>query len=156
MSTPPSSAPLSLVVFVLDDQRYALRLSAVKQIVRAVEVTPLPQAPRSIRGVVNVRGKVLPVFDLRQRFRLPEREPELSDCIVLAQTSTRTVACVVDQVIGVIETTEAKTTSANEIFPSLDYVEGVVKLSEGLVFIHDLDTFLSPDERQLLEKALSP
>ncbi len=156
MSTTLSPAPLSLVVFVLDDQRYALRLSAVKQIVRAVEITPLPQVPRSIRGIVNVRGKVLPVFDLRQRFRLPEREPELSDCIVIAQTATKTVACVVDQVIGVVEAPESKTTTASEIFPSLDHIEGVVKLSEGLVFIHDLETFLSPAERQLLEKALSP
>ena len=156
MSTTLSPAPLSLVVFVLDDQRYALRLAAVKQIVRAVEVTPLPQAPRSIRGVINVRGKILPVFDLRLRFRLPEREPELSDCIVIAQTATRTIACVVDQVIGVVEATEAKTTEADEIFPRLDYVEGVMKLSEGLVFIHDLETFLSPDERQTLERALSP
>jgi len=156
MSTLPSPAPLSLVVFVLDDQRYALRLSVVKQIVRAVEVTPLPQAPRSIRGVINVRGKILPVFDLRERFRLPDREPELSDCIIIAQTTTKSVACVVDQVIGVVEAAESKTTAAVEIFPSLDYIEGVMRLEEGLVFIHDLETFLSPDERQLLEKALSP
>src|SRR5277367_233894 len=68
-----------LVVFDLEEQRYALRLSAVEQVVRAVEITPLPKAPEIIRGVVNVHGRVVPVYHIRARFRLPEREIDLSD-----------------------------------------------------------------------------
>jgi chemotaxis signal transduction protein len=62
---------IPLVVFTLDEQRYALHLDAVKRIVRAVEVTPLPKAPQIVLGVVNVQGKVIPVMNLRSRFSLP-------------------------------------------------------------------------------------
>jgi purine-binding chemotaxis protein CheW len=63
-----------LVVFALDEQRYALRLTAVERIVRAVEVTPLPKAPQIVLGVIDAQGRIIPVVDVRQRFRLTERE----------------------------------------------------------------------------------
>ena len=77
------SEPAQLVVFRLNGQRYALPLAAVERIVCAVEVTPLPGAPPVVLGVINVAGCVLPVFNIRRRFLLPEREVvprPLSDC----------------------------------------------------------------------------
>ena len=67
-----------LVVFALDDQRYALHLSAVDRVVPMVRVTPLPKAPDIVIGVVNVQGRVIPVINMRRRFRLPEREAALT------------------------------------------------------------------------------
>jgi len=78
---------IRLVVFTLDEQRYALRLSAVERIVRVVEVPPLPKAPEIVLGIVNVQGRVLPVVNIRRRFRLPEREAGLRDQLILALTS---------------------------------------------------------------------
>jgi purine-binding chemotaxis protein CheW len=77
------------VVFTLDEQRYALYLHAVVRVVRIVEITPLPQTPEVIRGVVNVQGQVIPVVDIRKRFQLPEREPELGDQLIIANTACR-------------------------------------------------------------------
>jgi purine-binding chemotaxis protein CheW len=131
-----------LVVFKLDDLRYALRLSVVEQVFRAVEITALPKAPEMIEGVINVR------------FRLPPREQALNDQLLVARTARRTVALMVDQVCDVIEREDGRIIAAQEISPGLDYVEGVVKLEGGLVFIHDLDTFLSLDEERKLERAL--
>ena len=62
-----------IVVFTLDEQRYALHLLAVERVVRAVEVTALPEAPEIVLGVVNVKGRIVPVINVRRRFRLPER-----------------------------------------------------------------------------------
>ena len=145
-----------LVVFNLEEQRYALRLSAVEQIVRVVEITLLPQAPDIIRGVVNIRGRIVPVYDIRTRFRLSNRELSLSDHLIVARTARRTVALVVDRVTGVVARTDEEVTGTQHISSSLEYVEGVVKLEDGLVFIHDLDTFLSVGEEARLEEALSP
>ncbi len=145
-----------MVLFGLDDQRYALRLSAVEQIVRMVEITSLPHAPGIISGIINIRGRVVPVFDIRQRFHLPEREIGLSDHLLVARAAQRTVALVVDKVLGVTARSAGEMTSTDRIFSGLAYIEGVMKLEDGLVFIHDLDTFLSADEKAMMERALAP
>jgi purine-binding chemotaxis protein CheW len=143
-----------LVVFALDEQRYALRLSAVEQIVRVVEIAPLPQAPGIILGIVNIQGRIAPVFHIRKRFHLPEREIDLSDHLIVARTAKRIVALVADTVIGVVTRADEEMTTAERIFSGLDYVEGVMQLDDGLVFIHDLDTFLSVEEEKTLEQAM--
>jgi purine-binding chemotaxis protein CheW len=145
-----------LVVFSLDDHRYALGLSAVQFVVRAVEISPLPRAPDSVEGIINVRGQVVPVFNLRRRFRLPERELQLDDHIILARTVRRGVALMVDAVNGVVECAADDTLPAEAVLPGTGYVTGVVKRPDGLILIHDLNTFLSLDEEQALEAALVP
>jgi purine-binding chemotaxis protein CheW len=146
---------LQLVVFALEDQRYALHLSAVERIVRAVEMTPLPKAPEIVIGVINVQGRIIPVFNIRRRFHLPEREIELSDQLIIANTARRTVALVVDTVDGVIERLSEEVTPADQVLPRIEYVEGIVKLENGLVLIHDLDKFLSIDEGTKLDEAVN-
>ena len=146
---------MQLVVFALEDQRYALHLSAVERIVRAVEMTPLPKAPEIVIGVINVQGRIIPVFNIRRRFHLPEREIELSDQLIIANTARRTVALVVDTVDGVIERLSEEITPADQVLPRIEYVEGIVKLENGLVLIHDLDKFLSIDEETKLDEALN-
>ena len=145
-----------LVVFCLDEQRYALRLFAVEQIVRMVEITPLPKAPEIILGVVNIGGRIVPVFHIRKRFHLPGRDIGLSDHLIVARTARRTVALTADAVIGVVARADEELAAVERIFPGLEYVEGVVKLDDGLVFIHDLDTFLSLEEEKKMERALAP
>jgi len=143
-----------LVVFSLDEQRYALLLSNVERIVRVVEITSLPKAPEIVLGVINVRGEIIPVVNIRKRFRLPEREITLSDHLIIAKTSRRAVALLADRVGQVLEVLENKIISAKKILPAMDYVEGVVKLEDGLILIHDLEKFLSLEEEKALERAL--
>jgi purine-binding chemotaxis protein CheW len=143
-----------LVTFVLDRQRYALDLSSVEKVVRAVEVTPLPKAPGIVSGVINMRGRVVPVFDIRKRFGLPERELALSDQMIIANTSGRTVSLAVEQVEGTMERSTLERVMPGKILPEMEYVEGVVKLDDGMVFIHDLDRFLSLEEEKELDDAL--
>lgn len=145
-----------LVVFTLDEQRYALRRAAVERVVRAVEVTPLPEAPEIVLGMINAQGRIVPVVNVRKRFRLPEREVELSDQFIIARTSRRTVALVVDAVNDVVLCAEAQVVASEKILPGLEHVEGVLKLPDGMIFVHDLDRFLSLDEEQALAEAMKP
>lgn len=143
-----------LVVFTIEKQRYALRLCGVERIVGVVDLTPLPKAPEIVLGVVNVQGRILPVVNIRKRFCLPERETNLSDRLIIANTSTRPVVLVADAVTGVVERSEKEVTAAEKILPGMEYVEGVAKFDDGLILIHDLDRFLSLEETRTLDKAL--
>lgn len=142
------------VVFSLDEQRYALRLSVVERVVHAVHVTPLAKAPSIVLGIVSLQGRIVPVVDVRQRFRLPARESKLSDQIIFAHTKRRLIALWVDKVTGVIECSEGDVTHAGTILSGIDCVEGVIQLSDGLILLHDLDAFLSLDEEKSVDDAL--
>jgi len=145
-----------VVTFELDGQKYALHLSAVQVVVCAVEITRLPQVPDIVAGIINYQGHVVPVFNLRRRFHLPERELQLDDHIILARTARRLVALVADAVGGVVECADGETIPLESVLPGTEYVAGVVKRPDGLILIHDLNTFLSLDEEQTLEAALAP
>ena len=145
---------IQLVELNLDDQRYALRLSTVERVIRVIEITPLPKAPEIVLGIVNIGGRIIPVINVRKRFRLPEKEIELGDHLILGQAGCRPVALVVDEVSSVVERPEREVIAAQEILPRLEYVQGVAKLEDGLLLIHDLNTFLSLEEEGTLDKAM--
>ncbi len=148
--------PTRLVVFRLDGQRYALPLGAVERIVRAVELTPLPNAPAIVLGVIDMAGRILPVLNLRRRFGLPEREVGPADQFLIARTERRTVALVVDETQGVTANPQAAIIGSGRIVPGLGHIQGVAKLEDGLVLIYDLDKFLSLDEERDLARAMNP
>lgn len=145
---------MQLVVFRLDDQRYGLPLVVVERIVRAVDLTPLPKAPAIVLGAIDVAGQVLPVLNVRRRFRLPERDLDPAHQFLIAQTGRRTVVLVIDEAQGVIEVPGVDIVDATEISPGLEQISGAVRLSDGLVLIHDLEKFLSLDEECALDQAM--
>jgi purine-binding chemotaxis protein CheW len=144
-----------LVAFTLNRQPYALRLASVRQVLRMVEITPLPKAPEIVLGVVSLRGVVVPVLSIRRRLGLTEREANLSDQLIVADSSCRIVALVVDAVIGVVERSTEEITEAERIVPGAQYVEGIANLDKDILFIHNLDLFLSQPEENQLHDALA-
>lgn len=148
------SSVIKLVVFDMEAQRYALPLSNIERVLPMVAVSPLPKAPPVALGVINLHGQVVPVLDIRSRFGLPPRDCGLSGHLLVARTRRRILALPVDEVFGVQEVTEEAATPPGTVLPELGYVAGIVTLSDGLLFIHDLETFLSLDEEQQLSGAL--
>jgi purine-binding chemotaxis protein CheW len=149
------SGNVQLLAFRLDERRYGLHLSQVQRAVRAVDATPLPRAPQIVSGVINLHGKVIPLLNLRRRLGFPEKEIGPDDQFIIARTSRRSVALVVDATIGVIEHPAEDIIAAGKILGRLEQIEGVVRLADGLLLIHDLDRFLSLDEERELEAAVS-
>jgi purine-binding chemotaxis protein CheW len=146
---------MQLVVFSLDGQRYALHLSAVLRVVRAVEVRALPSSPGIVLGVINIEGRIIPVINIRRRFGLPDKEIDLGDHLIVATTVSRPVALLTDSVSGIFDISTDTVIDSGCILPRIDYVEGVAKLSDGMVLIHDLETFLSLEEGTALDEAMS-
>lgn len=152
----PGISSDSLVVFHVGEHDFALAVTAVERVVRAVEIDALPEAPRGVRGIINLHGLVVPVFDLRALLGEPLRAVQAGDYFLVAHTRWRTVAMLADTVSGVVPRLAAQVTQAEEILPGLEAIDGVLKLDGGLVLIHDIDCFLSLDDTAALERALAP
>jgi len=143
-----------LVVFDLDGQAYALPLDSVERVLPMVAVSPLPRAPAVALGAINFHGQVIPVVDIRRRFRLPARDYGLTAHLLVARTARRSLVVPADEVLGVKEVAGETVTSPDAVLPGIGHVAGIVALPDGLLFIHDLDTFLSLDEERQLSDAL--
>jgi purine-binding chemotaxis protein CheW len=147
--------PRQLLLFVLDDRRFSVDLSVVVRIARMVEITPLPQAPDGVLGLINFQGQIIPVVSVRKRCGLPERSPHLHDRLIILRMPARTVALVVDEVIGVVHRGEQDVVSAQELFPDNDTVEGVVKYDDEIVLIQNSERFLHPEDERKLGEAMA-
>ena len=149
-----SDERVEIVTFLLAYETYGIETSYGREVHPLKDLAPLPCTPAFVAGVVNIQGRIVPIINVRRRFHLPEREIALTDQIVIAHTSRRPVGLVVDAVIDVIDFLEQGIASAESILPDMEYVEGVVKLQDGLVLIHDLDKFLSLEEETSLTQAM--
>jgi purine-binding chemotaxis protein CheW len=143
-----------IVVFTLDEMSYALSLNNVVRVIHAVEVRRLPNAPEIISGIINIQGQIIPVADIRKRFGLAEREIELDDRMIIADTGKRKVALFVDAVTGIKDLATRQFVNSEEALPFAEYIKGVAKVDDELILIYDLEQFLSLDEEKELEHAL--
>jgi purine-binding chemotaxis protein CheW len=143
------------LTFLLDGTLYALRLDTVERVVHAAALTPLPGAPAIVLGLIDLEGRIVPVVHIRARFRLPEREMGIDDCIIIATTGRRTLGILVDAPGEVMEVAEADIERGTGVLMGSDYIEGVVRLDIGLVLIHDLESFLSLEEEKSIAGAMA-
>jgi purine-binding chemotaxis protein CheW len=143
-----------ILLFALGDQRFGLWARDVRELVRAVAIVPLPRAPRIVEGVINLRGRIVPVLDLRSRFGLPPKELEPSDHFVVAAVGARLVAVRADRALDLIPVHLDRAQLAELEAAGARYVAGVARLPDGLALIHDLQTFLDVRETAALDDAL--
>lgn len=145
---------LRLVTFTVEGQRYGLSLEAVKRVFPMIAISPLPKAPAVALGVVNIHGEVIAVVDIRHRFGLPATQYGVAAHLLVTQTSRRKIAMPVEEVLGMAEVSAECVASSDTVLPGIGYVSGIVKLHDGLLLIHDLETFLSLDEEQQLSESI--
>lgn len=144
----------SLVLFSLDGQRYGLPLAAIERVLPMVSVSPLPGCPNAVLGAVNVHGDVIPVLDIRRRLGLHAGDYGPAARLLVARTKHRVVALPVDDVSGVAEVPLGSVVPPDAVFPGIGQVSGIAALADGLLLIHDLDTFLSIEEERQMAEAL--
>lgn len=149
-----AGARVEVLVFELGEHRFALRAPDVSELLRAVTVVPLPEAPPVIEGVINVRGAVVPVLDLRARFRLPARPIDPRDHLILSWAGERLVAIRADRAVA-LEWLEADAIEAPaDIASGTRALTGIAKVADGLLLIQDLRAFLTQTETGSLDEAL--
>ena len=134
----------SIVVFRLGSDRHAVSLEIVERAVRAAEVTAVSDAPEPVLGLLDVAGTVLPVLSLRRRLKQPEPEIAIEAHFLIVRMGSRHAALAVDEVLAVDSLDGS--IEPGDIIPGLEQYGGIVRRPDGLVFIHDLERFFSPDE----------
>jgi purine-binding chemotaxis protein CheW len=148
------ASPVQLLVFEIGNVRYALELRCVREIVRAVLIVPLPDAPDVVEGVIRARGEIVPVYDLRLRFGHPPRPLHPDERLVIAWTGERLVAFRCDHADRIEEVDPSAIDAPPPMLQGGRHIAGVAALPEGLALIHDLQTFLEAAERETLDTAL--
>jgi purine-binding chemotaxis protein CheW len=140
-----------ILVFTLGAARYALWSTDVRELIRAVAIVPLPRAPRIVEGVINLRGQIVPVLDLRARLGLVPKPLEPTDHFIVVSAGERLVAVRADRALSLVT---VGTGSLDEL-QAAPFLAGAARLPDGLVLIHDLRTFLAAGETTELDGALS-
>ena len=143
-----------LLIFEIGASRFGLPSADVREVLRAVTIVPLPGAPPVVEGLINVRGRIVPVMDIRRRFHLAPKGLEVSDRLIVASAGPRVVAIRADRSGDLARVDARDLADVRAVVPGTEYVAGVAKLSDGLVLIHDLRTFLSESEGAQLDQAL--
>ena len=146
---------MEVLVLEVEGERWALPAADVREIVRAVAVARLPGAPRAVDGVIDVRGELVPVLDLRGRLGLPARAVHPDEHLVIADAGGRTVAIRVDSAVELATVDDASLADPRAAVPSAEHVSAVARLPEGMVLIHDLRAFLDDAEAGALDAALA-
>jgi len=144
---------LQLVGFHLGDEEFGVGIAGVQEIVRMREITQVPRAPEFVEGVVNLRGKIIPVLDLRKRFRLAAREATKDTRIVVATVAGRTVGIIVDAVSEVLRVDASAIDPTPEMVASrvdTAFLTGIAKLEGRLLVLLDLDRILSDKDLERL------
>ena len=146
---------IPFVVFAMEGQKFALHLSAVERVIRAVAVTPLPQSAPVVWGIIDIGGRVVAVMDIRQCFGMPRRQIRPQDHFIIANSARHCLVLVVDQVEGICYIPEKQITPGTEIVSPIKYVEAVASVATEMIVIHDLDTLLSRQEEEELTRLLA-
>ena len=141
-----------LLSFSLGNEEYGVSIMKVKELIGMMDITPVPKTPDFIKGVINLRGKIVPVMDLRTKFGMVAQEYDERTCIivveVLIKEVARTIGIVVDCVSEVINIDETQIDPPPESGNSVDAdtILGIGKLKEGVVIILDIDKILLYEE----------
>ena len=146
---------IQVVSFKLGSEEYGVDIAQVQEINRMVAVTHVPRAPEFMEGVINLRGQLIPIIDLRARFGMPRAEHTKNTRIVVTEIGTKRVGMVVDSVSEVLRLPVDQIEDAPEMLTGVDteYIRGVGKVEDRLIILLELGRIISTSERRELESA---
>ncbi len=145
-----------LVVFDLNTEAYGVDIGAVREIIRLQDITKVPGTPDFVEGVINLRGKVTPVVDLRKKLNITVAEQNAENRIVVMDIAGQDIGMVVDAVTEVLRISASAVEPPSQVITNTtdhDYLMGIAKLDEKLIILLDLDKVLSLQEKQDLSEA---
>lgn len=144
---------LQLVTFRVANEEYGLPITKVQEINRVVPVTKIPQTPEFMEGIINLRGRIIPVIDLRKRFRLPISSHDDDTRIIIVEMNGQTVGVTVDAVSEVARiSTENIEPPPQSVTAKSRYVSGVGKLHDRLIILLEVDQILTEKEEEAVKQ----
>lgn len=142
------------LTFVLCEEEYGLEILKVREIIGILDITPVPQTPEFVKGVINLRGKVIPVVDLRLKFGMPPTDYTKETCIIVVDVESLLMGIIVDTVSEVLEI------KAEEIEPppsfgqtvDVKFIMGIGKIKGKVKILLSIDNVLSTEEISIIEQ----
>ena len=149
---------LHIVGFRIGNETYGVRIGSVREIVRVPEITSVPSAPDIIEGVINLRGKIIPVMDLRKRFGQTEIISDKKNRILVVELENKLIGLIVNAASEVLKIPPSEVDSPGSVFAEGEssYVTGVGKLKGRLIILLDIAKLLQRPEYKRLEEAAEP
>jgi purine-binding chemotaxis protein CheW len=146
---------LQIVGFRIGNETYGVRIGAVREIVRVPEITAVPSAPDTVEGVINLRGKIIPVMDLRKRFGQLEIKPDKKNRILVVELENKLLGLIVNSASEVLKIAPSEIEAPGSVFADGEsgYVTGVGKLSGRLIILLDISKIVHRPELKRLEEA---
>ena len=146
---------IQLVTFSIGEEEFGVDILKVQEIIRTMEITKVPKAPEFVEGVINLRGNVIPIIDLRKRFGLETRIHDKHTRIIVIEINKMVVGFVVDSVSEVLRIPSNTVEPPPPVVSGLEseYISGVGKLENRLLILLDLDRLLSGEEKEILVMA---
>lgn len=141
------------LVFHLDNRLYGVPVSAVREILPMVEITPLPNAPPFFRGIVNLRGAIVPIIDLRRKLKLPERKPDGRTCLVVCDSPDRPFGFLADRVTDCLEIFEiSRPEESGAVLPAEPrFMDGIGQHDGKIIVLLDLESVISAADRRIFK-----
>ncbi len=138
------------VVFRIDRQRYALPLDHVTRAVRMVAVTPIPDAPNSMLGIIAMAGQMLPVIELRRLFGQTGNKPELQDVLLIVQIEDQTIAVIVDEVLNILELSSKQIQSPPAAVAQSRFLSAAVQDGDTMILVLDASRLLPNSKMEMV------
>ena len=148
---------MQLISFMLGEETYGIEITKIREIIRIGQITQVPETPRYIKGLINLRSTVIPVIDLRVRFGLAEGELTDESRIMVLNVGNRTIGIVVDAVSEVLRVSQDQISPAPPTVASLgnEYMTGLVRLEEQLLILLDVDQLFGAEEGATLDATMA-
>ncbi len=146
---------LQLVVFRMGKELYGVGIDSVHEIVKVPDITEVPDAPAYLVGVINLRGKIIPVVDLRKRLNLDGRERTKASRVLITENEGRLIGLLVDAVSEVLKVAPEAVEAPPDMISSIgiEYITAVAKVAPGLIILLDLKKVLSVEDMKKLRTA---
>ncbi len=145
---------IQVIIFSINEVKYGISIDKIIEVIKMEPITPLPKTPEFIKGVINLRGKVIPVIDLRERFGLPSTEYTSDTRIIITLIEEKKeIGLIVDAVYEVLTIDSSIIEPPLPMVGSLksEYINGIAKLESNLVLIIDIEKILTSEEKVLLK-----
>lgn len=144
---------VQLVTFRMGNEEFALDILKVQEINRIVDITGVPKAPDFVKGVINLRGRVIPVVDIRKKFHLKIKNATKETRIIVVNIMSKTIGLIVDSVSEVLRIDSSTIQPPPPLIAGLDsdYIKGVGKLDDRLIILLDIDKIFTTGEHRLIE-----
>jgi purine-binding chemotaxis protein CheW len=149
-----TAGELQIVSFKIGNEEYGINILDVQEINRMTQITSIPNTPAFIEGIVNLRGRIIPIVDLRTKLGLLKKETDNSTRIVVIDLEGKTVGFIVDSVSQVLRIPANISESPPELISGVNrkFIKSVVKLENNLLILLDLNTLFESEEKTLLLK----